>query len=77
MTAPRRQSGIDVERRRRQCDSKNRYPNEATARAAGLHQLERNMRDPVHMLWVYYCSSCRGWHLTRRDNGRKARVTEI
>jgi hypothetical protein len=71
MTAPNRQHGVTVERRERQCESKNRYPDELTARASGLYHQDRNKLGD---LWVYPCKLCRGWHLTSLDNGLARKV---
>ncbi|MDI3304673.1 MAG: hypothetical protein QJR04_25325 [Burkholderia multivorans] len=53
------------------CEDKNRYPDEFTARAAGIHYIERG---DVAALWVYRCPICRGFHLTRSDHGKRANV---
>lgn len=49
------------------CQTKRRYPDEATARATGLYSLENN--HAASALYVYRCIECRGWHLTRSRQG--------
>lgn len=53
------------------CIDKNRYPDEFTARAAGIHYIDRG---DAAALWVYRCPICRGFHLTRSDHGKRANV---
>lgn len=55
------------------CRSKNRYPDELAARAAGMVAIQRFGEQRT--LYVYKCRECRGWHLTKRDHGSLARVT--
>lgn len=47
------------------CLSKQRYPDEAVARAATSVHLESGVSDAVE-LWVHRCEHCRGWHTTKR-----------
>lgn len=68
MTAPPKRRTLVV------CESKHRHPDEATARAAAMHSIERHHN--VAALYVYQCAECHGWHLTRRNHGRRVRVTE-
>jgi hypothetical protein len=70
MTAPRRQHGLTAAQRAAQCTGKQRYADEATARAIGM---SRHAASGT-ALWVYACPQCRGWHLTRCDNGPAANV---
>lgn len=42
-----------------------------TAKAAGLHYIDLNQ---IADLWVYRCPSCRGYHLTRQNHGKKRNV---
>jgi hypothetical protein len=62
MTAPRRRNGVLVTTIERGCESKRRYPDELTARAAGQFYSAKNEVT----LYLYPCSLCRGWHLTRK-----------
>ena len=74
MTAPNRQHGHDFVKVERACVRKLRYPDEATARAAGMHYIERGDPDAPRKLWWYRCPHCAGVHLTSNDNGRKFNV---
>lgn len=71
MSAPSKFRGRPVEAVLRMCEDKNRYPDEFTARAAGAHYVERG---DAEALWAYRCPICRGWHLTRKDHGKKWNV---
>ena len=55
------------------CLNKRRYSDEVTARAAAMFVLGRN--GNIKTLWVYPCYQCRGWHLTKRNNGVRTKVT--
>lgn len=56
------------------CMNKRRYPDEITARAVTAHLIDAGLTDrPV--LWVYRCSECRGFHLTKRFSQRVPGVT--
>jgi hypothetical protein len=55
------------------CQSKRRHPDEITARAAAMRAIQ--YRGQVNKLWVYPCPECRGWHLTKKNNGLGALVT--
>lgn len=50
------------ERRRRECERKQRYASEAEARATADHQARTTAKE----LNVYECPWCRGWHLSSR-----------
>ncbi len=50
------------QRRRQECERKQRYPSEAEARATADHQARTAGRE----LNVYECPWCRGWHLSSR-----------
>lgn len=67
MTAP------PPKRKAQTCASKRRYPDELTARAGAMHDIHHV--GNASELYVYRCPECRGFHLTRRDNGVAARVT--
>lgn len=58
MTAPA------ARRRVRTCESKIRFADELTARAATMAYLESH-RD-VPKLFLYPCPHCRGWHRTSK-----------
>jgi hypothetical protein len=77
MTAPLRQNGYEVARVERACSSKLRYPDEMTARAAGLHYIGSGAQDAPKRLWWYRCKHCGGTHLTSNDNGRKFNVANF
>lgn len=66
MTAP------PLKKSRLACLNKHRHPDEFTARAAAMHQIQWK-GAPV--LYVYQCDECRGWHLTRRNHGNSKKVT--
>jgi hypothetical protein len=55
------------------CASKRRHPDELSARAHAMFALEEY--GNVRKLYVYRCPTCRGWHLTKSDNGRRLMVT--
>jgi hypothetical protein len=74
MTAPKRQHGHAVEKVERACIKKLRYPDELTARAAGMHYIDHYEHDAPKKLWWYKCPHCAGVHLTSNDNGRKFNV---
>ena len=71
MTAPSRAFGRPVEALGRMCQSKLRYPDEITARAAGLHYREHYA---TIALYVYRCPHCAGYHLTRAAHNKRASV---
>ncbi|WP_454727873.1 MULTISPECIES: hypothetical protein [Cupriavidus] len=56
--------------RDKQCTTKQRFADESAAKAWGATRQERTGTP----LWVYHCSLCRGYHLTRNDNGPAASV---
>lgn len=70
MTAPRRRNGATVAFIERSCEGKRRIQDEDNARAIGMHAAEKEGIK----LYVYQCRFCRGWHLTRRNNGEKSAV---
>jgi hypothetical protein len=70
MTAPTRQHGMTRAQREKRCATKQRYADEGAAKAWGATRQERTGTP----LWVYRCSECRGYHLTRSDNGPAASV---
>lgn len=43
------------------CGDKRRYASPEVARTVGLE----NMQHTKASLWMYRCTTCRGWHLTR------------
>lgn len=55
------------------CDHKRRYSDEFAARAAAQHSI-RTIGD-VLILYVYHCTECRGWHLTKRVSDFRFAVT--
>jgi hypothetical protein len=55
------------------CRRKKRHPDEFTARAAAMSAIEQH--DNAKVLYIYRCPECRGWHLTRRNNGVLVKVT--
>jgi hypothetical protein len=54
--------------------NKYRYADDLTARAVGS-SYEAAQRAAGLVLYVYRCPHCGGWHLTRNDNGKRARVS--
>lgn len=50
----------------RGCASKNRYATESVAKLVA----EDAWRKRQHVLRVYLCADCGGWHLTKRDAER-------
>ena len=74
MNAPRRQNGVLTTDRARRCESKRRYPDEVTVRAAGAHYMDAFKTEA---LWCYRCALCHGWHLTHKDNGRKGAIMPL
>lgn len=70
MTAPRHRNGATVDFIQRSCEGKRRIPDENSARAIGMAAAEQNNIK----LYVYRCRFCRGWHLTRNNNGEKSAV---
>lgn len=70
MTAPARQHGMTHAQRAKQCTTKQRFADEAAAKAWGATRQSRTGTP----LWVYRCDQCRGYHLTRSDNGPAASV---
>lgn len=72
MTAPTRQNGAFVAVIERACIKKLRYPNEMTARAAGMHYIDKG---EAQALWWYKCPHCVGFHLSSNNNGRKQNVS--
>lgn len=49
------------------CERKARYPSEQAARRVAHDRLRASV-GTARRLWVYPCASCRGWHLTSREN---------
>lgn len=70
MSAPSRRNGVLVKQIERGCLSKIRYPDQMTARAAGMFYSSRNHLN----LYVYKCQYCGGWHLTKKRVSYKARA---
>jgi hypothetical protein len=64
---PIKSNGYTPEQAFKMCESKLRYPDEITARAAGMASLEQ-LPDRADRLYTYNCPLCRGWHLTKRRN---------
>lgn len=55
----------------RKCARKARYAD----RGVALKHGRRSMAERYDgQLWIYRCSFCKGWHLTRWDNGEANRV---
>lgn len=50
----------------RACAGKRRYTDRGLAMKTGRSSLQSGR---VPALWVYRCKLCKGWHLTRFDNG--------
>lgn len=71
MNAPLRSHGVEVSKIHRGCVDKKRYPNEETARAAGMHYIDAGQ---IADLWVYACSICHGHHLTSKGGSVKRHV---
>lgn len=61
MTAPSRQFGRPVQQIVSGCTGKNRYSDEYGCRASG--QIQEAISGVK--LYLYRCSLCRGWHLTK------------
>lgn len=69
MTAPLRQNGHLVAAVERRCSHKNRYCDEATARAMGITQSIAS----GYKIYVYPCTICKGWHLTKSPQADRRR----
>ena len=52
------------------CLSKRRYPDELTAHAAGAYSKEAS--GFVGALFVYQCTYCRGYHLTKHPGSNQS-----
>lgn len=65
MTAPSRRNGAAVSTIIRGCESKRRFPDRIEAMAVGLSLSE----ETGSKTYVYRCSFCCGWHLTRNRQG--------
>lgn len=61
MTAPLRRNGFLVTTITKSCEKKQRYPDEFTARAAGMIDQEKYQVK----MYMYPCGICKGWHLTK------------
>jgi hypothetical protein len=48
------------------CEKKDRWSDEESARAA-VSLFAKNAPDGK--LWVYRCTTCLGWHCTKKDHG--------
>lgn len=70
MSAPKRKNGALLKDIIRGCTSKVRYPDQITARAAGIYLSEMHH----HALYLYPCKYCKGWHLTRHENRISAKA---
>jgi hypothetical protein len=73
MTAPQRRNGILVSTIVRGCESKLRFADELTARAAGQHDGEKYQTR----MFVYQCHICRGWHLTRKPQRKPGMAADF
>lgn len=69
MTAPNRQHGKTVDEWSKMCLSKSRYADEYIARATAQHVLTAYTDVTVKRMYVYKCPSCRGWHMSKSNNG--------
>lgn len=58
----------------RNCAAKHRYPDELSARAAGMYAIETHRNTDA--LDAYQCPICHGWHLTRQINGIAITATD-
>jgi len=67
MTAPPKKKNVVT------CETKRRYADEFAARAAAMESLELHPPESG-ALWIYPCALCRGWHLTRRNNGTARKI---
>jgi len=74
MTAPRRRNGLAVDAILRRCEGKKRYPDEMTCKAAGMHYIGIGQ---TRQLWCYPCKLCRGWHLTKQNNGPRNAIHKL
>lgn len=64
---PHKVNGVRVEVLQKGCLNKRRFSDEFAARAVGM--------DLPHTAYVYRCSNCQGWHLTKnrqRDQSMKS-----
>ena len=52
---------------------KRRYPDELSARAMAMNSIEIS---EIKQLWLYHCQECKGWHLTRQNQGKRLLVEE-
>jgi hypothetical protein len=60
-------------RKNLRCVAKRCFPDEITARVAGMVSIQERKR--VSKLWIYQCTDCQRWHLTKQDHGRRWLVT--
>jgi len=56
------------------CLNKQRHPDEFVARAVAMRALN-HPKCSTDTLFVYRCKQCRGWHLTKSDNGISQKIT--
>lgn len=73
MNAPLRRNGNLGAFIERSCSNKTRYSDEFDARAAGAIF----SRDGHKRLFVYPCTVCRGWHLTKSWQQDQTRKVEL
>lgn len=66
MTAPPPKRAVAV------CASKRRFADEWAVRAQAMRSIALHN---LPALYVYHCRVCKGWHLTRCNLGKLARVT--
>lgn len=66
------ESTLTAEQRWRQCERKHRWPDELMARAGALHVLEA---WGLPRMYIYKCSLCNGWHLTKLFTASHLKVT--
>lgn len=70
MTQPLRRNGLLVANILRGCEGKRRYPDEFVCKAAGQIEQERAPPDEPVKLYMYPCTICKGWHLTRSKQSK-------
>lgn len=68
MSAPPKRQSL------RTCEKKLYFNDEFQARANALEVIEAYGQKA---LWIYRCPECKGWHMTKKDNGVLWKVTRF
>lgn len=67
MTSPTKTHGKTRDEWDKMCLTKRRFPDEHVARASICEGMQKQ-RIKAEKLWIYQCPSCRGWHMTSKNN---------